>query len=89
MMRFYNQPHAFYCGVDLHARQKNVLSLHWSRDLVSLVGIGSGFVVLYGLFAATRRHLEVAGSKVVSAGAHSGAVYFQDPFGLVFDIMIS
>ncbi len=19
-MRFYNQPHAFYCGVDLHAR---------------------------------------------------------------------
>src|SRR5262245_9103270 len=20
MMRFYNQPHAFYCGVDLHAR---------------------------------------------------------------------
>ena len=19
-MRFYNQPHAFYCGIDLHAR---------------------------------------------------------------------
>src|SRR5262245_51936375 len=25
MMRFYNQPHRFYCGVDLHAR---TLSLH-------------------------------------------------------------
>jgi catechol 2,3-dioxygenase-like lactoylglutathione lyase family enzyme len=37
--------------------------------------------------AAARRHLEAAGCKVVSAGGHSGAVYFQDPFGLVFDII--
>jgi catechol 2,3-dioxygenase-like lactoylglutathione lyase family enzyme len=31
-------------------------------------------------YAAARQHL-------VSAGSHSGAVYFQDPFGLVFDII--
>jgi catechol 2,3-dioxygenase-like lactoylglutathione lyase family enzyme len=38
-------------------------------------------------YAAARRHLEAAGCKLVSAGAHSEAVYFQDPFGLVFDII--
>jgi catechol 2,3-dioxygenase-like lactoylglutathione lyase family enzyme len=38
-------------------------------------------------YAAARRHLEAAGCKSVSAGAHSAAVYFQDPFGLVFDII--
>lgn len=38
-------------------------------------------------YAAARRYLEAAGCKVVSAGAHSAAVYFQDPFGLVFDII--
>jgi catechol 2,3-dioxygenase-like lactoylglutathione lyase family enzyme len=38
-------------------------------------------------YAAARRHLEAAGCKTVSAGAHSGLVYFQDPFGLVFDIV--
>jgi catechol 2,3-dioxygenase-like lactoylglutathione lyase family enzyme len=38
-------------------------------------------------YAAARRHLEAAGCKLVSAGMHSGAVYFLDPFGLVFDII--
>jgi catechol 2,3-dioxygenase-like lactoylglutathione lyase family enzyme len=38
-------------------------------------------------YAAARRHLEAAGCKVVPAGVHSGAVYFQDPFGFVFDII--
>jgi catechol 2,3-dioxygenase-like lactoylglutathione lyase family enzyme len=38
-------------------------------------------------YAAARRHLEEAGCKTVSAGAHAGAVYFQDPFGFVFDII--
>jgi catechol 2,3-dioxygenase-like lactoylglutathione lyase family enzyme len=38
-------------------------------------------------YAAARRHLEAAGCKTVSAGAHTTAVYFQDPFGLVFDII--
>jgi catechol 2,3-dioxygenase-like lactoylglutathione lyase family enzyme len=38
-------------------------------------------------YARARRHLEAAGCKLVSAGTHSGAVYFQDPFGLVFDII--
>ena len=38
-------------------------------------------------YAAARRHLEAAGCKTVSAGGHSGAVYFQDPFGFVFDII--
>jgi catechol 2,3-dioxygenase-like lactoylglutathione lyase family enzyme len=38
-------------------------------------------------YAAARRHLEAAGCKTVPAGAHSGAVYFVDPFGLVFDII--
>ena len=26
-MRFYNQPHRFYCGVDLHARTRSLCSL--------------------------------------------------------------
>jgi catechol 2,3-dioxygenase-like lactoylglutathione lyase family enzyme len=38
-------------------------------------------------YAEARRHLESAGCKTVSAGTHSGAVYFLDPFGLVFDII--
>lgn len=38
-------------------------------------------------YAAARHHLEASGCKTVSAGAHSGAVYFQDPFGLVFDVI--
>jgi catechol 2,3-dioxygenase-like lactoylglutathione lyase family enzyme len=38
-------------------------------------------------YASARRHLEAAGCKLASAGAHSEAVYFQDPFGLVFDII--
>ena len=38
-------------------------------------------------YAAARRHLEAAGCKTVSAGMHSGAVYFLDPFGLVIDII--
>jgi hypothetical protein len=36
-------------------------------------------------YATARRHLEEAGCRLVPAGSHSGAVYFQDPFGLVFD----
>ena len=43
-MRFYNQPHRFYCGVDLHARTMYLCILdansprpgpagHWGRDL--------------------------------------------------------
>jgi hypothetical protein len=27
MMRFYNQPHRFYCGIDLHARTLSVCIL--------------------------------------------------------------
>jgi catechol 2,3-dioxygenase-like lactoylglutathione lyase family enzyme len=38
-------------------------------------------------YVAARRHLEAAGCKTVPAGAHSEAVYFQDPFGLIFDIV--
>jgi catechol 2,3-dioxygenase-like lactoylglutathione lyase family enzyme len=38
-------------------------------------------------YATARRHLEAAGCRTLSAGAHSGAVYFQDPFGLIFDII--
>jgi extradiol dioxygenase family protein len=38
-------------------------------------------------YAAARQHLEAAGCTTVSAGGHAGAVYFQDPFGLVFDII--
>jgi catechol 2,3-dioxygenase-like lactoylglutathione lyase family enzyme len=38
-------------------------------------------------YAAARRHLEAAGCKLVSAGDHSDAVYFADPFGFVFDIV--
>ena len=38
-------------------------------------------------YAVARAHLVSAGCKTVPAGSHSGAVYFQDPFGLVFDII--
>jgi catechol 2,3-dioxygenase-like lactoylglutathione lyase family enzyme len=38
-------------------------------------------------YAPARRYLEAAGCQVVSVGPHSGAVYFQDPFGLVFDVI--
>jgi catechol 2,3-dioxygenase-like lactoylglutathione lyase family enzyme len=38
-------------------------------------------------FATARRHLEAAGCRTVPAGVHPGAVYFQDPFGFVFDII--
>jgi catechol 2,3-dioxygenase-like lactoylglutathione lyase family enzyme len=38
-------------------------------------------------YAAARRHLEAAGCSTVPAGPHDQAVYFQDPFGFVFDII--
>lgn len=38
-------------------------------------------------YVVARRHLEAAGCKTVSAGSHSEAVYFQDPFGFLFDII--
>jgi catechol 2,3-dioxygenase-like lactoylglutathione lyase family enzyme len=38
-------------------------------------------------YAAARRHLEAAGCRSVPAGAHSGLVYFQGPFGFVFGII--
>jgi transposase len=42
MMRFYNQPHRFYCGVDLHARTLAVCILD-----------GAGNTVLHDAIAAT------------------------------------
>ena len=38
-------------------------------------------------YEAARKHLEAAGCVTASAGEHSSAVYFQDPFGFVFDIV--
>ncbi len=38
-------------------------------------------------YAAARAHLEAAGCKPVTAGSGSATTYFQDPFGLVFDII--
>src|SRR5262245_66351914 len=42
MMRFYNQPHRFYCGVDLHA-----------RTLALCILDGDGHVVFHDSIAAT------------------------------------
>lgn len=38
-------------------------------------------------YAAARAHLEAAGCRTVPVGIDPNAVYFQDPFGLVFDII--
>jgi catechol 2,3-dioxygenase-like lactoylglutathione lyase family enzyme len=62
------------------------LRLYVNRDAAALIPyIPSLDVPDYA--AARRKHLEAAGCKIVPAGTHSGAVYFQDPFGLVFDII--
>ena len=34
VMRFYNQPHRFYCGVDLHARTMYVCVLDQGGNIV-------------------------------------------------------
>jgi hypothetical protein len=34
MMRFYNQPHRFYCGIDLHARSMYLCILHEAGAIV-------------------------------------------------------
>jgi hypothetical protein len=34
MMRFYNQPHEFYCGVDLHARSMYLCILDHAGNIV-------------------------------------------------------
>jgi hypothetical protein len=33
-MRFYNNPHPFYCGIDLHARSMYVCIVHHDGDIV-------------------------------------------------------
>jgi len=33
-MRFYNQQHRFYCGIDLHARSMHLCILDRARDMV-------------------------------------------------------
>jgi predicted enzyme related to lactoylglutathione lyase len=86
---------AFYAGVlgfRLVARSTDqlefdtgALRLYINRDLEALRPYIPSLDVPD--YAAARRHLEAAGCKLVSAGGHSGAVYFQDPFGLVFDII--
>jgi catechol 2,3-dioxygenase-like lactoylglutathione lyase family enzyme len=86
---------AFYAGVlgfRLLARSADqlefdtgALRLYVNRDLEALRPYIPSLDVPD--YAAARRHLEEAGCQLVSAGSHSGAVYFQDPFGLVFDII--
>ena len=39
-MRFYNQPHQFYCGIDLHARTLYLCIL----DPASVLKVGGIFV---------------------------------------------
>ena len=33
-MRFYTQPHQWYCGIDLHARTMYVCILSWDGEIV-------------------------------------------------------
>ena len=35
-MRFFNQPHAFYCGVDLHARTMHVCVLDQEGQVLAM-----------------------------------------------------
>jgi catechol 2,3-dioxygenase-like lactoylglutathione lyase family enzyme len=86
---------AFYAGVlgfrllaksaDQLEFDTGALRLYVNRDLEALRPYIPSLDVAD--YAAARRHLEAAGCQLVSAGGHSGAVYFQDPFGLVFDII--
>jgi catechol 2,3-dioxygenase-like lactoylglutathione lyase family enzyme len=85
---------AFYGGIlgfDLVSKTPNQLEfdtgrlkLFVNRDPESLISfIPSLDVVDY---ETARQYLEAAGCTVLPATQH-GAVYFRDPFGLVFDII--
>ena len=85
---------AFYAGVlglrvvargDAHIEiDSGALRLYVNRDDTPRSYIPSFDVPDYD---AARRHLEASGCRTVSAGDHSSAVYFEDPFGFVFDII--
>jgi catechol 2,3-dioxygenase-like lactoylglutathione lyase family enzyme len=89
------QAEAFYAGVlgfRLVARSPEqleldtgALRLYVNRDAESLRPYIPSLDVLD--YATARRHLEAAGCKTVPAGTHADLVYFQDPFGFVFDII--
>jgi catechol 2,3-dioxygenase-like lactoylglutathione lyase family enzyme len=86
---------AFYAGVlgfrlvaksaDQLEFDTGALRLYVNRDLEALRPYIPSFDVPD--CAVARQYLEAAGCKLVSAGGHSGAVYFQDPFGFAFDII--
>jgi catechol 2,3-dioxygenase-like lactoylglutathione lyase family enzyme len=89
------QAETFYTGVlgcRLVARSPDqleldtgALRLYVNRDAATLRSHIPSFDVPD--YAAARRHLEAAGCKTVPAGTHTDLVYFQDPFGFVFDII--
>jgi catechol 2,3-dioxygenase-like lactoylglutathione lyase family enzyme len=86
---------AFYAGVlgfrlvtktdDQLEFDTGKLRLYVNRDPTSLISYIPSLDVPD--YASAKRFLEAAGCKHVSAGVHSETVYFQDPFGLVFDIV--
>src|SRR5262249_36574535 len=59
MMRFYNQPHRFYCGVDLHARTLSLCVLDSSGALVRQATMAATPAVVLDALAPFRDGLVV------------------------------
>jgi hypothetical protein len=70
MMRFYNQPHEFYCGVDLHARSKARTRTHATTVSVTVIWRLVVACVL-SIHVARRRQARLPGCQGACHGWHS------------------
>ena len=59
-MRFYNQPHRFYCGIDLHARTMHVCVLAHDGEVVLDRKLPCHFETLLRAFELDKAVYEVA-----------------------------
>src|SRR5262245_30963617 len=59
-MRFYQQPHAFYCGVDLHARTLYLCVLNQAGEKLLHREVPSGPAALLAVLAPFREGLVIA-----------------------------
>jgi hypothetical protein len=60
MMRFYNQPHRFYCGIDLHARTLSLCILDAGGQAVLQTTIAAHPTTLRQAIAPYREGLAIA-----------------------------
>lgn len=72
-------------GADMLEFDTGALRLYVNRDPL----VSRSFVPSFNVpdIDAARRHLAAAGCTAVQAGSHGTGVYYQDPFGFVFDII--